>query len=143
MHNSDSSEFETTRRAYSRECKISVLDWHQKNDSNESETSRHFDIPQQNISRWVRDEVAIRNAKEGAKHLGGGRSVAVLPLEHRLDSERSHDKGSKGSNTFRRAYSREFKLSVLSWHKNNGSIAQKTSHHFNIFAPEYHPVDQR
>ena len=75
------------RNAYSREFKISVLDWHHANGSVKNKTARRFNISHQNVLRWVRTEVSIRNGKKGAKRSGSGRSAMYPLLEHLLHEE--------------------------------------------------------
>jgi transposase len=86
-YNNGSDKFNTYCRVYSREHKISVIDWHRRNGSIKNETSRTFNIARQNVGRWIRAETAIRSAKKRTKHVGRGRSAAYPLLECRLHKE--------------------------------------------------------
>jgi hypothetical protein len=85
------------RQAYSREFKISVLEWHYKNGSVKNKTAKHFSISRQNVLRWIRTEAVIRNGKKGAKRFGNGRPPMYPLMEHKLHAEflELRDKGLK------------------------------------------------
>jgi hypothetical protein len=93
----DNCDIGNKRQAYSREYKLSVLDWHHKNGSIKNKTARHFNLSRQNVIRWIRVEVNIRKGKKGSKRGGSGRPAAYPLLERRLHEEflELRDQGAK------------------------------------------------
>jgi transposase-like protein len=83
----DSNNNVNKRQSYSREYKISVLNWHRENGLVKNKTARHFNISHQNVIRWVRAEVEIRKGKKGTKRQGSGRTAMYPLLEQRLHKE--------------------------------------------------------
>ena len=52
-------------RAYTREFKLSVVNWFRENGSNISQTSREFNIGRQRIREWVKNEERIKKLRNG------------------------------------------------------------------------------
>ena len=51
------------RRAFSREFKLSVVQWFHTNDKNVLQTSNHFKVDWKQVRNWVKMETRIRKQK--------------------------------------------------------------------------------
>jgi transposase-like protein len=88
------------RQSYSREYKISVINWHKNNGAIKNKTAKHFGISHQNVLRWLRAEVDILSGKKGSKRQGSGRTAMYPLLEQELYKEflQLREKGTKVRN---------------------------------------------
>ena len=76
-----------TRKSYSRDEKLKVLSYYNKNDQNAYKTCKYFSINSKNLHRWLKDESKIRASKRGSRRNQFDRRAEYLDMEEKLHSE--------------------------------------------------------
>ena len=82
------------RRAFSREFKLSIVQWFHMNDKNVLQTSNHFKVDQKQVRNWVKMETRIR--KQKAKNGNERGRNAFYPRMEKSFFRNSKIKESKG-----------------------------------------------
>ena len=72
-----------TRRAFSREFKLSVVQWFHSNNKNVLQTSNHFKIDRKQVRTWIKAEKKIRKQKSKSMN-GRGRKAYFPRMEEKL-----------------------------------------------------------
>lgn len=72
------------RKSYTREEKLQVLDWYQKNGRNKYRTAKMFGMNIRTLSKWVRAEDTIRRSRYGSMKAGSGRRPYWPDMEKQL-----------------------------------------------------------
>ncbi|XP_014662550.1 PREDICTED: uncharacterized protein LOC106805471 [Priapulus caudatus] len=72
------------RKSYTREEKLQVLDWYQRNGRNKYRTAKMFGMNIRTLSKWVHAEDAIRRSRHGSMKAGSGRRPYWPDMEQRL-----------------------------------------------------------
>ena len=76
------------RQSYTREEKLQILKFYYENGRNKYKTCHKYNIASASLSRWLRYESEIQEAKEGSKRLkGGGRAPFWPAMEAKLAEE--------------------------------------------------------
>ena len=65
-----------TRRAFSREFKLSVVQWFYSNNKNVLQTSNHFKIDRKQVRTWVKAEEKIRKQKSKSMSERGRKAIS-------------------------------------------------------------------
>ena len=76
-----------TRKSYSREYKLQVVDYYRDPQYSLYVTSKHFDISTKCILRWAKGENKIKKSTKGSKHISHSRAGAHQEMEEILHQE--------------------------------------------------------
>ena len=89
------SSAKASRRSFTREFKLSVIQWFHSHIKNILQTASYFKIDQKQVRQWVRNEEKVRKQKRKSKGVRGRKAMYAL-LEEKLFEEfserRSHGK---------------------------------------------------
>ena len=72
-----------TRRAFSREFKLSIVQWFHSNNKNVLQTSNHFKIDRKQVRTWIKAEKKIRKQKSKSMN-ERGRKAYFPRMEEKL-----------------------------------------------------------
>ena len=75
------------RKSYTREFKLSVVQYLRQNNHNVSQTARHFSIDRKMVQRWVKDEEKIKASSKGSKKSKHERRADYPEMEEELHRE--------------------------------------------------------
>ena len=78
---------QSKQRSYSREKKLSVVAWYEKNGRNVSATARHFDVAPKRVRDWRDSKEKIEKQAVGSRAAGRGRTSFYPLMEKRLYDE--------------------------------------------------------
>ena len=80
------SSAKTSRRSFTREFKLSVIQWFHSHNKNILQTASYFKIDRKQVRQWIRNEEKIRKQKRNSKGVRGRRAMYPL-LEEKLLEE--------------------------------------------------------
>ena len=108
------------RRSFTREYKLSILEWHRNNGNNMYKTCKQFDLNSKTVLQWVKNIEKIQNSPahsmKSPKGKGQPRQTQKSDQKKRL----------------RKSYTREYKLMVVEWYNDHNKNMYKTCKFFKL-----------
>ena len=68
MATSQTGQEKLRQKSYTREFKLSVVEFYRKNNNNLYQTSKRFSLNTKTLLRWIGDKDSIKKSKKGSKH---------------------------------------------------------------------------
>ena len=84
MATSQTGQMKLRRKSYTREFKLSVVNFYRDNNSNLYQTSKRFSLNTKTLLRWIGDEDGIKKSKKGSKHRQHVRPPMYPEMERQL-----------------------------------------------------------
>ena len=78
---------EKKRRSFTKEFKLSVVNYFYKHGENNLKTSNKFNVGRKQVREWVRKETRISQQKRGTRSMGRGRNAFYAEMEKQLYGE--------------------------------------------------------
>ncbi len=76
-----------TRKSYSRDDKLKIIDYYKANGRNFYKTCKFYDINSKNLYRWLKDGEKIKASKRGSRRVKFDRRAEFPEMEQKLHSE--------------------------------------------------------
>ena len=78
---------EKKQRSFTKEFKLSVVNYFYKHGENNLKTSNKFNVDQKQVREWVQKETRISQQKRGNRSVGRGRNAFYAEMEKQLYGE--------------------------------------------------------